>query len=1162
MIIKRFHLEAFGPFTKTSLFFYSQAPGLHLVYGPNESGKSSTLRAVKAWLFGFPERTPDNFLHANDRLCVSGTLVNDQGEELLFTRRKKRKGSILDAEGSVLEEGLIRAWLHGLDQETFEALFGLDHDGLAKGGAAILQEKGSAGSTLFAAGAGIASLEQVLSDLQEEGRSLYKPQGTKPELNAALKRYRELKKEINQAALSSHAWKEQERALRQAEAELQRTRQQKKDLQTEQQRLKRLLQAQQPLARLRDARAGPEQSGEVPALPDDFAERRRENQELLRQSHKALEAARRRLAEYHTKKQAIELNTELLDQSETIQELHQRLGAYRKGLADRRTLNTSRRQEEGAAAAIQRRIPPDLGDEPLDVLQDLLGQRREVMAHGNRLEVLQKERGDSAQAVQSCLEALERSNEALKRLPPNKDLSGLLQALETAAVLGDIDGTLEKQAVQAAADREAFSAGLHQLGFWQGRPEDLLALPLPLEAEVRAFKQAWDRLVQQGQELEKTRTELGGAVQELEKDIQAQELVGEVPSEEDLAAKRKWREQGWSLLRRTWLDGEQLKEEADRYAADASLVEAYEQAVQAADHTADRLRWESARVHEHARLQSELQLARRRLEALDRTEAEQAEQWDTLQVGWKGIWEPAGIEPGRPDVMMDWQSRIKEWRVRARHVLDTERTTAELRRKRQEARSALEGSLRDIGVQPPSGEALLPVLRLAKTQRENIEQTAQDRQLLEDSISRLDNDLAKARERAGKAEAALEDWQQQWGRHLQRLGLPPGESPDGVADFFEDLQDCLQHMTAAAGLTQRIQGIDQDSEELKRDVAVLTRRAAPDLAELPVDQAVESLNALLDRAQAQATTLTHYQESIQKIEEDIEAAIQDRDHAAFQLAELCSLARCDNQEALEAVEQRWKQQVELRKSLAAEELNLREIAQSRNLETFIAEVEQADPDSLPVRLQEVEQELERLEEAFGEQSTQVGELRKSFQDMDGSDQAAGKAEEAEELLARIRRQAGRFARLRLASLVLEEAVERYRSENQDPVLSLAGRYFNELTLNSFAGLRQDLDDKGGPIIVGLREDGQRIQVEGMSDGTRDQLYLALRLASLEHRLKQSEAIPFIVDDILINFDEERSKAALQALARLSAKNQVLLFSHHRQVADTVRELGIGQVHAL
>ena len=66
-------------------------------------------------------------------------------------------------------------------------------------------------------------------------------------------------------------------------------------------------------------------------------------------------------------------------------------------------------------------------------------------------------------------------------------------------------------------------------------------------------------------------------------------------------------------------------------------------------------------------------------------------------------------------------------------------------------------------------------------------------------------------------------------------------------------------------------------------------------------------------------------------------------------------------------------------------------------------------------------------------------------------------------------------------------------------------------------------------------------MEGMSDGTTDQLYLALRLASLETYLKNNEPIPFIVDDILMRLDDRRAMAALQVLAELSTKTQVIFF---------------------
>ena len=75
----------------------------------------------------------------------------------------------------------------------------------------------------------------------------------------------------------------------------------------------------------------------------------------------------------------------------------------------------------------------------------------------------------------------------------------------------------------------------------------------------------------------------------------------------------------------------------------------------------------------------------------------------------------------------------------------------------------------------------------------------------------------------------------------------------------------------------------------------------------------------------------------------------------------------------------------------------------------------------------------------------------------------------------------------------------------------------------------------------------------MSDGTRDQLYLALRLASVERYLDANEPVPFVLDDILINFDDERAEAALGALAELAQRTQVLLFTHHSRLRNLARQ---------
>ncbi|MEJ2034388.1 MAG: hypothetical protein P8Y63_15440 [Deltaproteobacteria bacterium] len=225
-----------------------------------------------------------------------------------------------------------------------------------------------------------------------------------------------------------------------------------------------------------------------------------------------------------------------------------------------------------------------------------------------------------------------------------------------------------------------------------------------------------------------------------------------------------------------------------------------------------------------------------------------------------------------------------------------------------------------------------------------------------------------------------------------------------------------------------------------------------------------------------------------------------------------------------------------------------------------------DADELPGQIVSLRQELEeKINPEISRISEEIGKAADRLKAMDGSARAAEAKEKMEQELAKIRRLAERYARVKLASKILQQEIERYREQHQDPVLKIAGKYFADLTLKSFAGLKADVDDKGETILVGIRPDGKLIKVGGMSEGTRDQLYLALRLATLEWRMETSEPMPFIVDDILINFDDDRSRATLTALAELGQKNQVILFTHHRQIADEAKKLGdkeVVEVHDL
>jgi len=87
----------------------------------------------------------------------------------------------------------------------------------------------------------------------------------------------------------------------------------------------------------------------------------------------------------------------------------------------------------------------------------------------------------------------------------------------------------------------------------------------------------------------------------------------------------------------------------------------------------------------------------------------------------------------------------------------------------------------------------------------------------------------------------------------------------------------------------------------------------------------------------------------------------------------------------------------------------------------------------------------------------------------------------------------------------------------------------------------------------------------MSEGCRDQLFFALRLAAVEASCAAGEPMPFVVDDVLVQFDDDRGAAALRILADVASRTQVVLFTHHQHVracADAVTAPAMVVVHEL
>ena len=113
-----------------------------------------------------------------------------------------------------------------------------------------------------------------------------------------------------------------------------------------------------------------------------------------------------------------------------------------------------------------------------------------------------------------------------------------------------------------------------------------------------------------------------------------------------------------------------------------------------------------------------------------------------------------------------------------------------------------------------------------------------------------------------------------------------------------------------------------------------------------------------------------------------------------------------------------------------------------------------------------------------------------------------------------------------------------------------GQLFSKLTRGRYIGLRRRLDEQGTLILA--EASGKDKEPKPISGGTREQLYLAIRLAYARHYCRENEPLPLVMDDVLVNFDDERSEAALDMLVELAQDIQLIFLTCHQETIRRIR----------
>lgn len=172
----------------------------------------------------------------------------------------------------------------------------------------------------------------------------------------------------------------------------------------------------------------------------------------------------------------------------------------------------------------------------------------------------------------------------------------------------------------------------------------------------------------------------------------------------------------------------------------------------------------------------------------------------------------------------------------------------------------------------------------------------------------------------------------------------------------------------------------------------------------------------------------------------------------------------------------------------------------------------------------------------------------------GGDAAVARIDEQRRtVLLEIEEQAVRYLRLRAGIVAAEHALRSYRQEHRSAMMTEASKAFCTISRGAYSGLASQ-PNKDSEDLIAVGADGSSKQAAQLSKGTRFQLYLALRFAGYCEFARLRPAVPFVADDILETFDNERAEQALRLLAGIGQVGQAIYLTHHRHLCDIARQV--------
>ena len=1114
-----------------------------LVYGPNEAGKTTALSALADLLYGFPHLTDYAFRFDAKDLRLGGEVTSKSGLSLRFRRRKGRSNTLIDDEDTALPNDALAQFIGRSDRALFERAFGLSHERLRAGGHAMLQAGGDIGESLIEAGSGITDLLDIQRTLQADAESLYTERKvqSKP-FYQALGRYEKARKDLRALTLNVDEWRQAEKDVVERATELEELQSKMAGKSEDASRISRSRRVLSILREVNQHLDALERLKGIPDLPKDAGDRRIKALDEKVRAEEAL--ARISTDEARIKEQLEEapVDRELLQRAQEIDSLYELRGEV---LANERDI--PRRQADlDAAKSNLEDLSKRLGFADTDVLENFqpseleLEGLREAIGEGTRTEAALQESTEAHKTTKREIASVEKQ---LKDLGTPTDPVAQRREVEALRAMSSVEPDVHNLEADLRSRRAYLTEAVSSLGMWESDVDALAQAPLPRRASVQQFQSELGELHQKATNTEQRRSEAIEAIEAARHRKEELEAAGEIPTAEALAEARHDRDRAWAVARRVLADQDPPSvEEIRAVAGDASLEDFVEEQIRHADELADRREAEARRIAEHASAVADLAAGERNLSTAEQSMAVAAENLEEFRDRWRDLWSPLDIKPETPVEMLEWLDRAAET-LRLRkdvNALAAQLAKAEgLLSKGQAKAMELSGLL---DKKHDKAQSLAEAAdKLSDRISEQEDRWGQHRELMSLRADRQER-LDSACDKQAQSGEAHEIWKTSWIDLLPQLGLEGDLSLNQADAALKLWQEVQSTRNSVESLGHRIESMASVSRAFSDRVKEVSQAAATDLVNTKATEALVAIFERLRQEQQRDTRTQELSEQLRSIEEELSHTRAKIRSAQGDLSTLAELAGLEDPTKLEEVITKAAERTDRSEKLKAARDRLIAEGDGFSEEDLRAESEQYTSEDLQRQELAVSQEMEQLTADLSSAATTLEQARRRRTDLQDAGTAESASQELHAALAELATYASDWARTRAASILLKEAIDRFRQEHQNPLLLSAGETFRKITLGSFERFAVDYDEKDRPRLVGERPDGSHCSVAGMSDGTRDQLYLSLRIAALEAYCEKEEPLPFVGDDLFVHFDDDRAKAGLEMLAELTSC-QVLLFAH-------------------